>query len=168
MFQFPAFASRTSRDDGLAPAGLPHSEIRGSMGICPSPRLIAACHVLLRLREPRHPPYALIQPLLSLDTRSSAVFDYSLPFFTLFFFFRSFASSCDLFLLALCLKARRSVPPSFQGGSSPARHNARSPTVCQCALFFLVSGTGYQPSCRKVCCSVVLGRVELPTSTLSV
>ena len=30
----------------MAPAGLPHSEIRGSSGMCPSPRLIAACHVL--------------------------------------------------------------------------------------------------------------------------
>ena len=58
------FSSRRSphalRDDGIAPAGLPHSDIRGSMGICPSPRLFAACHVLLRLREPRHPPCALV------------------------------------------------------------------------------------------------------------
>ena len=47
------------QDGGIAPAGLPHSEIHGSMGICPLPWLIAACHVLLRLREPRHPPCAL-------------------------------------------------------------------------------------------------------------
>ncbi len=40
-------------------AGLPHSDIRGSQGICPSPRLFAACHVLLRHPEPRHPPCAL-------------------------------------------------------------------------------------------------------------
>ena len=53
------------RGDRLAPAGLPHSEIRGSQGICPSPRLIAACHVLLRLREPRHPPYALVSLFFS-------------------------------------------------------------------------------------------------------
>ena len=39
--------------------GFPHSEIRGSRAICASPRLIAACHVLRRLREPRHPPCAL-------------------------------------------------------------------------------------------------------------
>ncbi len=44
---------------GLQPAGLPHSEIIGSMVICTSPKLIAAYHVLLRLLEPRHPPYAL-------------------------------------------------------------------------------------------------------------
>ena len=40
-------------------AGLPHSEIRGSTGARPSPRLFAACHVLHRLSVPRHPPNAL-------------------------------------------------------------------------------------------------------------
>ena len=59
MFQFSAFASVLRTDDGIASAGLPHSDIRGSTGICPSPRLFAACHVLRRLREPRHPPCAL-------------------------------------------------------------------------------------------------------------
>ena len=44
---------------GLQPAGLPHSEIPGSRVICTYPGLIAAYHVLLRLREPRHPPSAL-------------------------------------------------------------------------------------------------------------
>ena len=39
--------------------GLSHSEIRGSRDICSYPRLIAAYHVLHRLREPRHPPCAL-------------------------------------------------------------------------------------------------------------
>ena len=45
--------SRLHRD------GLPHSEIFGLKVICTSPKLIAAYHVLLRLREPRHPPFAL-------------------------------------------------------------------------------------------------------------
>ena len=40
--------------------GLPHSEICGSHRMCQSPQLIAAYHVLHRLREPRHPPSALI------------------------------------------------------------------------------------------------------------
>src|SRR5208337_1773158 len=44
----------------LQHTGLPHSEITGSIDICSSPVLIAACHVLHRLLEPRHPPYALI------------------------------------------------------------------------------------------------------------
>ena len=40
-------------------AGFPHSDIRGSMAICASPRLFAAYHVLLRLLMPRHSPCAL-------------------------------------------------------------------------------------------------------------
>ena len=64
MFQFPAFASAFA-DDGIASAGLPHSDICGSKRICRSPQLFAACHVLLRLREPRHPPCALVVPLIS-------------------------------------------------------------------------------------------------------
>ena len=42
----------------------PHSEIRGSIHICWSPRLIAAYHVLHRLWEPRHPPCTLSYFLL--------------------------------------------------------------------------------------------------------
>ena len=45
--------------DWHSPVGLPHSEIPGSMDICSSPRLIAACHVLHRLLMPRHSPCAL-------------------------------------------------------------------------------------------------------------
>ena len=44
---------------GLQPAGLPHSEISGSKVVCTYPKLIAAYHVLRRLIEPRHPPFAL-------------------------------------------------------------------------------------------------------------
>ena len=40
--------------------GFPHSDISGSLGICPSPKLFAAYHVFHRLLVPRHPPYALI------------------------------------------------------------------------------------------------------------
>ena len=39
--------------------GLPHSDILGSRVACTSPKLFAACDVLHRLPEPRHPPYAL-------------------------------------------------------------------------------------------------------------
>ena len=39
--------------DGPSPAGLPHSEIRGSMGMCPSPRPLAAYRVLPRLAAPQ-------------------------------------------------------------------------------------------------------------------
>ena len=51
----PALGGMSSlQDDGLS-----HSEIRGSKAACASPRLFAACRVLRRLREPRHPPCAL-------------------------------------------------------------------------------------------------------------
>ena len=40
--------------------GLPHSDIPGSKVICTYPGLFAAYHVLHRLPEPRHPPFALI------------------------------------------------------------------------------------------------------------
>ena len=59
MFQFPAFALRYCVVTVLQTAGLSHSEILGSRVICTYPKLIAAYHVLHRLREPRHPPCAL-------------------------------------------------------------------------------------------------------------
>ena len=64
MFQFRAFPSydylihRTILE--YCSSVLPHSEISGSQLICSSPKLIAACHVLLRLLMPRHSPCALI------------------------------------------------------------------------------------------------------------
>ena len=58
MFQFPGFAPSLGWYLHNA-GGLPHSEIRASRDICSLARLIAACHVLLRLREPRHPSCAL-------------------------------------------------------------------------------------------------------------
>ena len=47
----------------------PHSEICGSMDMCSLPQLIAACHVLLRLPVPRHPPYALLYLTCKVHTR---------------------------------------------------------------------------------------------------
>ena len=44
----------------LQRAGLPHSDTRGSRAARASPRIFAACRVLPRLREPRHPPCALV------------------------------------------------------------------------------------------------------------
>ena len=64
MFQFrrfPAYAYLIQRRlTEYCSAGFPHSEILGSKLMCSSPRLIAACHVLLRLLMPRHSPCALI------------------------------------------------------------------------------------------------------------
>ena len=58
-FSSPRSLPELIRMTVLQTAGLSHSEIRGSMVICTSPRLFAAYHVLHRLREPRHPPCAL-------------------------------------------------------------------------------------------------------------
>ena len=69
MFQFPAFALRYCVVTVLQTAGLSHSEILGSKVICTYPRLIAAYHVLHRLREPRHPPCALFYFLRNLALR---------------------------------------------------------------------------------------------------
>ena len=51
---------------GFYVRGFPHSEIRVSSDICSYARLIAACHVLLRLPVPGHPPCALSSLTLSL------------------------------------------------------------------------------------------------------
>ena len=64
MFQFRRFPTYTYLIQctltEYCSAGFPHSEISGSMAICASPKLIAACHVLHRLLMPRHSPCALI------------------------------------------------------------------------------------------------------------
>src|ERR1051326_4201343 len=55
-------------------AGLPHSEISGSMRACRSPKRIVACHVLHRLSVPRHPPSTLSNLTIKcLDLMRSAV-----------------------------------------------------------------------------------------------
>ena len=85
MFQFRRFPSYAyfvqRRMTAYCAAGLPHSEIPGSMDICSSPRLFAACHVLLRLLMPRHSPCALSSltcssqsPLASVSTASLTAF----------------------------------------------------------------------------------------------
>ena len=50
-------------------AGLPHSEISGSLVVCTSPKLFAAYHVFHRLPVPRHPPCALSRITISLSER---------------------------------------------------------------------------------------------------
>ena len=63
MFQFrrfPTYAYLIQRRlTEYCSAGFPHSVIPGSTLMCSSPRLIAACHDLLRLLMPRHSPCAL-------------------------------------------------------------------------------------------------------------
>ena len=114
---------------GIAPGGFPHSDIRGSRDICSSPRLFAACHVLLRLREPRHPPYALL------------CFPFS---------FRLGALEISLARVTL----DRGCLYLFGGGIR--------------SFFALCLRLRFSMSMTFVVVPVVPGRVELPTSTLSV
>ena len=80
MFQFRAFPAydyfvhRTLTR--YCRAGFPHSEISGSMRMCRSPELIAACRVLLRLLMPRHSPCALFS--LTFVVAGCASFAFSL------------------------------------------------------------------------------------------
>ena len=65
MFQFTAFPLAWlwihHAMSGLFPDGFPHSDTPGSLTVCVSPRLFAACCVLRRLLAPRHSPFALIR-----------------------------------------------------------------------------------------------------------
>ena len=65
----------------ITTGAFPHSEIHDLADICSYSWLIAACHVLLRLPVPRHPPYALICLTLSLPTVASVGFLYCLFLF---------------------------------------------------------------------------------------
>ena len=147
MFQFPGFASEIISDAGIAPGGLPHSEIGGSTGICPSPPLIAACHVLLRLREPRHPPCALVtfRYKVVIDPES-LIHDHDSGFSRLFLPCpRAWRSLLWFEFSTLCLLASSII---------------RLTRFQHVIVLFSASRGGEA--------SVVLGRVELPTSTLSV
>ena len=86
MFQFPALALRYCVVTVLQTDGLSHSEILGSKIICIYPRLIAAYHVLHRLREPRHPPCALFYFLRIFITDCSATKTVAHTFSCCYFF----------------------------------------------------------------------------------
>ena len=79
MFQFRPFPTYTYLIQctltRYCRAGLPHSEISGSMRMCRSPKLIAACRVLHRLLMPRHSPCALISLTYLLLVLAIAVLD---------------------------------------------------------------------------------------------
>ena len=63
---------------GLQPAGFPHSDISGSFPVCRSPELFAAYHVFLRLRKPRHPPFALLLFLVLRESYATLTVSYFL------------------------------------------------------------------------------------------
>ena len=75
MFQFRAFPSHTYLIQyailEFCSSVLPHSVISGSMLICSSPKLFAACHDLHRLLMPRHSPCALYSLTCSKESSTS-------------------------------------------------------------------------------------------------
>ena len=58
MFQFPGL-TLLAEYYAFSIVGCPIRKSSDLMLVCSSPKLIAAYHVLHRLSEPRHPPYAL-------------------------------------------------------------------------------------------------------------
>ena len=146
----------------LQNAGLSHSEIFGSKVICTFPKLIAAYHVLHRLREPRHPPCALIYFLLSpgiisFEKEMNPMVRYILLALTKFTFF--------------CTSCQRSFDYIPQLELSEYQlwritDSNRWPSACKAdALASWANPPIIQDNNLVL---VVPGRVELPTSTLSV
>lgn len=71
MVQFPGSRFTDLLIQSLIPdrsGGLPHSAINGSLDMCSSPSLLAACHGLRRPASPRHPPCALSRLTIFLCT----------------------------------------------------------------------------------------------------
>ena len=148
MVHFPGFAPRRvcipRRVAEVRSAGLPHSEISGSMPVCGSPKLIAAVHVLHRLLAPRHPPYALSSFhgfIRARPRRCSAGAARTNRRLNFWFLPLRFTFSCQT----------RSTAPG--GGPRPGRAAGASALAA-------AAGPG-----RKEL--VGLGRIELPTSPLS-
>ena len=132
MFQFRRFPSYAyliqRRILEYCSSGFPHSEISGSMRMCRSPKLIAACHVLLQLLMPRHSPCALIsltyckRPFGSLlhstnYAGSRLVHCSVLPFIIKVSTFQD-ASLSRCYLSVACSQYFESLLFSFQGAAS--------------------------------------------------
>ena len=152
----------------LQGTGLSHSEIRGSKVICTYPQLIAAYHVLHRLREPRHPPCALTY---FLSYRSRMVDIYFQLLTLLFFWSHHVKERCFNYKTIIKTEWRitdsNRWPPACKAGALASWANppsykwkTESGKSGEFPIFsFQFSVFNFE---------VVPGRVELPTSTLSV
>ena len=110
MFQFSGFPTYgyvfTIRYYQINDSRFPHSEIRASMDICSLTRLIAACHVLLRLLMPRHSPCALISLTLSIFANSPTYLSICLRFA----FSNYVSKNCNIYLDFLRLQNLNYLP----------------------------------------------------------
>ena len=116
-------------------AGFPHSEISGSMRMCRSPELIAACHVLLRLLMPRHSPCALLRLIYWFSRIMQAPFGFpSVEIVT--HCFPQFASNFCLLLpcLSFALCSVFNVQMVGQSGLEPP--TSRLSVVCSSQLSY--------------------------------
>ncbi len=161
-----------SDNDTLA-GGFPHSEIRGSKGARPSPRLIAACHVLHRLSVPRHPPDALLRRLISLpragtqgpEKRHRKVSRFQSTAQTAPLNCNAFGQRID--------RRRREAPPPTDLVVRGQFHTQilftmfNIPPELRPANSSSHIGFGRRSSRLEGRCLVGLGRLELPTSRLS-
>ena len=150
-FSSPRLPPTLSRILYLQYSGLPHSDIDGSKVVCTYPSLFAAYHVLLRLREPRYPPSALISFFLTLVQS----FDYTEIRLSRTVLFLSKMSKIFFFVEN---KGLEPLTPCVQGRCS-------KPTELIPPLMHIVALL--RPNFFSFL-FVVPGRVELPTSTLSV
>ena len=163
----------------MTPAGFFHSEIPGSKPACGSPRLIAACHVLLRLSAPRRPPYTLSSLTKSKRDSSSGTGFLSRILGSLLWIRFSCQRTVDreiraahahrkratrIVRISTCPKSHRdetreaSKPPG--GADRPRTDDLR---LAKAAL----SQLSYSPGPLRAPPLVGLGRFELPTSRLS-
>ena len=120
MFQFAGFPSAHYyavtgivhvRMHEVSSCGFPHSDTHGSLGICPSPWLFAACRVFLRLLVPRHPPCALISltsltaflaaGCIALQPGQFRFFPWFSCLLLLFFFLRLFLSASPASIVSI-------------------------------------------------------------------
>ena len=157
--------------------GLSHSEIFGSKVICTFPKLIAAYHVLHRLREPRHPPCALAYFL------SNVLFSYWYWHWNCFLLSILHTRTRTVWYILLALTKILLFVHHVKDRFSFQRwwritDSNRWPSACKAdalaswanpprgysRMLFLVFSCHYSSFLSLV----VPGRVELPTSTLSV
>src|SRR5450432_1537376 len=105
MFQFPGLASRLAAGcHAFSVTGCPIRKSADIMLVCSSPQLIAAYHVLHRLSEPRHSPYALncfkkIQKNMTTDCDISVIDKNNTRYYNFF-------PICQRTSLSLMLKAQ--------------------------------------------------------------
>ena len=151
MFQFRAFPAYTYLIQctltRYCRAGFPHSDISGSMRMCHSPKLFAACRVLHRLLMPRHSPCALISLTISLVLKelcSSQKNLYRSKNCSCYPIFHNIFSSITAGTLC-CLASSSSPLFSFQGAASGQRPDQNAQNTLSVLIHSLVEISGIEP-----------------------